>query len=251
MANPTDASKKYTYTVQGIYEYTDPATGTTYKLAKQNPNNVIYTAYATAYTNGLDPEKSPKGTWAMPNLDITFMFDSPDAYDSFAKIAKKNMPKGCELSSPSLEAYNKKLEPLDGTASWMRIALIVMLAVGGVLLVIITIMRTWVTRRDEIGMALVTGVTKPRLAWQFILETLMLTVVPVALGLLIGGFTAKPIGNALCGFETPMSGSIVGSMIWDSLGAIVVLAIVAMFGPVVFRNRNLFKPATVGSEEKA
>ena len=251
VANPTDASKKYTYTVQGIYEYTDPATGTTYKLAKQNPNNVIYTAYATAYTNGLDPEKSPKGTWAMPNLDITFMFDSPDAYDSFAKIAKKNMPKGYELSSPSLEAYNKKLEPLDGTASWMRIALIVMLAVGGVLRVIITIMRTWVTRRDEIGMALVTGVTKPRLAWQFILETLMLTVVPVALGLLIGGFTAKPIGNALCGFETPMSGSIVGSMIWDSLGAIVVLAIVAMFGPVVFRNRNLFKPATVGSEEKA
>ena len=71
------------------------------------------------------------------------------------------------------------------------------------------------------------------------------------LGLPIGGFTAKPIGNALCGFETPMSGSIVGSMIWDSLGAIVVLAIVAMFGPVVFRNRNLFKPATVGSEEKA
>ncbi|MBW3095132.1 ABC transporter permease [Bifidobacterium sp. 64T4] len=251
VANPTDASKKYTYTVQGIYEYVNPESGKTYKLAKQNPNNVIYTAYATAYTNGLDPEKSQKGTWAMPNLDITFMFDSPDVYDSFVKIAKKNMPKGYELSSPSLEAYNKKLEPLDGTASWMRIAQIVLLAVGGVLLVIITIMRTWVTRRDEIGMALVTGVTRPRLAWQFILETLMLTVVPVALGLLIGGFTAQPIGKALCGFATPMSASIVGSMIWDSLGAIVLLAVVAMFGPVVFRNRNLFKPVAAGSEEKA
>lgn len=251
VANPTDASKKYTYTVQGIYKYANPATAKSYTLAKQNPDNVIYTAYATAYTNGLDPEKSPKGTWAMPDLDITFLLSSPADYQTFAKLAKKSMPKGYELSSPSLDAYNKKLEPLDSTASWMRIAQIVLLAVGGVLLVIITIMRTWIVRRDEIGMGLITGVTKPRLAWQFIVETLMLTVVPIALGLLIGGFAAQPIGKALCGFATPMSTAIVSSAIRNSLGGIAILAVMALFGPVVFRTANLFKPAGPATEAKA
>ena len=251
VANPTDASKKYTYTVRGIYEYANPGSTKSYKLAKQNPDNMIYTAYATAYTNGLDPEDSPKGTWAMPDLDITFLLNSPSDYESFAKLAKKSMPKGYEISSPSLDAYNKKLEPLDGTASWMRIARIAVLAVGGVLLVAATIMRTWITRRDEIGMGLITGVTKPRIAWQFIVETLMLTVVPAALGLLIGGFTAQHIGKALCGFATPMSTAIVTSSIWKSLGAIAILSIVALFGPVVFRTGNLFKPASSTPEAQA
>jgi len=251
VANPTDASKKYTYTVQGIYKYADAGSAKSYKLAKQNPDNVIYTAYATAYTNGLDPEKSPKGTWAMPDLDITFLLSSPADYQSFAKLAKKSMPKGYEISSPSLEAYNTKLAPLDATASWMRIAKSVVVIAGGVLLVIITIMRTWVTRRDEIGMGLVTGVTKPRLAWQFIVETLMLTVVPIAVGLLAGGFAAQPLGKALCGFATPMSTAIVSSVIRNSLGGIAIPAVVAMFGPVVFRTANLFKPASPASEAKA
>ena len=102
-----------------------------------------------------------------------------------------------------------------------------------------------------IGLGLITGVTKPRLAWQFIVETLMLTVVPIALGLLIGGFAAQPIGKALCGFATPMSTAIVSSAIRNSLGGIAILAVVALFGPVVFRTANLFKPAGPATEAKA
>ncbi|NEG55251.1 FtsX-like permease family protein [Bifidobacterium sp. SMA15] len=121
------------------------------------------------------------------------------------------------------------------------------LAVGGcVVLLALVIARSWFGRTDEIGMALVSGVTKPRLGWQFAVETLMLTVVPAVIGLVAGGLGAGAIGAALAGgHATPATSGLVWPLVWETTGIIVTLAVVALLRPATFRNANLFKASEV------
>lgn len=70
-------------------------------------------------------------------------------------------------------------------------------------------------RRDEIGMAMITGVTKGRLGWQFMLETFMMTVPGWIIGLVAGALLAKPIGTAWAGGQTvAITSASVWNVIW-------------------------------------
>lgn len=256
VGDPTDKTKTYEFKVRGIYEYEEGESETApayadpsahdATLAKQNRDNVIYTAYATAYTYGLDPEEPAENTWSVPDLNVLFEFTDTATYQQFAKLAKKTkLPEGYELDSPALADYETAIAPLDRVAGWVR-PLLWALAVGGTLLLIgLTVGRTWLGRTDEIGMALVSGVTKPRLGWQFMVETFMLTVVPAAVGLLAGGFGAGALGAALAGgHATPVTSDIMWTLIWDAVALVVALALVAMLRPATFRFAALFAPAS-------
>ncbi len=256
VGNPTDASITYDFTVRGIYEYTDNAGQNTPKLAKDNRDNVIYTAYATTYTYGLSQQEdteSTENTWATPQLDVVFSLSSPSDYEKFVKLVKKaGLPKGYEISSPSLTSYNLSIEPLEHAAGVTRIALWTLWTIGGLMLLALTVARAWLARNKEIAMGLIVGVTRPRLGWQFMLETFILTIAPTAIGLLAGGFSASAIGSALAdGHATPVASGVVWNTIWGALGAIAVLAIVAMLRPATFRAHNLFKPAVHTTEVEA
>ena len=266
VGDPTDTKKTYEFKVRGIYEYTGDVTstnGTTSdasaaKLAKENRENVIYTAYAAAYTFGLDPDSPKADSWSVPDLNVIFDFTDVDTYNQFVKLATKaKLPDGYEITSPSLAAYEKSIEPLDALAAKVRPATWA-LAIGGiVLLLVLTAARTWFGRTDEIGMAFVSGVSKGRLGWQFMVETFMITVVPIAIGLLAGGFGVKSIGAALAGgHATPVTSTIVWTLVWDSLGVTIVLAIIAMLRVATFNYAKLFAPvayddAQLGTEVKA
>ena len=256
VGDPTDKTKTYEFKVRGIYEYEEGESETApayadpsahqATLAKQNRDNVIYTAYATAYTYGLDPEEPAENTWSVPDLNVLFEFTDTATYKQFAKLAEKTkLPEGYELDSPTLADYEASVAPLDRTAGWVR-PLLWALAVGGALLLLaLTVGRTWFGRTDEIGMALVSGVTKPRLGWQFMVETFMLTVAPTAVGLLAGGFGAGALGAALAGgHATPVTSDIMWTLIWDAVALAVALALVAMLRPATFRFAALFAPAS-------
>lgn len=252
VGDPSDASKTYEFTVRGIYEYTDDgddANGSDSaalpKLAKDNRENVIYTTYATAYTMGLDQQDAKDGSWSKPDLNIIFEFTDTATYEKFVKlVTKAKLPKGYEISSPTLDAYKTSIAPLDSLAAAVK-PLAWALAIGGcVILLALAVARSWFGRTEEIGMAFVSGVTKPRLGWQFMVESFMLTVIPAAIGLTAGGFAAGPIGAALAGgHATPVTSTIVWTLVWDAIGAVVVLAVVGMLRPATFRSANLFKAA--------
>ncbi|PLS29382.1 FtsX-like permease family protein [Bifidobacterium parmae] len=256
VGDPTDESKTYEFTVQGIYEYDDAAGSNgdgDGKYAKDNRDNVIYSAYATTYTMGVTKESDdPKNDWSKPDLDIVFQFSDTATYKKFVTlVTKAKLPKGYELVSPSLDEYEASIKPLGDAASRTRVILWVVALGGCLVLAALTIARTWFGRTDEIGMALVSGVTKPRLGWQFMVETFMLTVVPAVIGLLAGGLGAGAIGATLAGgHATPVTAGIVWPLVWESIGIVVALAIVAMLRPATFPNANLFKASEI-SEDKA
>ena len=91
------------------------------------------------------------------------------------------------------------------------------------------------------------GVTKARIAWQFMLEVLFPTVFGFAIGTLAGGFGTKPLAHQLAGgYDVTMSASLVWQTIAYGLLACLVLSFIAMFRVVAVRRISLFAPLDSG-----
>ena len=120
--------------------------------------------------------------------------------------------------------------------------LIAVTIVGGIALLALVACAAIGGRRDEIGMAMITGVTKGRLGWQFMLETFMMTVPGWIVGLVAGVLLAKPIGTAWAGGQAvSMTSASVWNVIWYGLGACLVLGIVAFARVACFNLNQLFE----------
>ena len=235
-----------TLKVRGIYKYTSESAVANPVTAARNRENAIFTNYQTFAKAGLDPQSNDKTAsgWAMPDLDVVFDTGDPATYKSLVSTLKKSkLPaKGYEVSSPSLESYNASLEPLDTLSSRAKTGTIALVAVGGVLLLILVLSGVWTPKRDdEIGMALVSGVTRGRLGWQFMLEVFIVTLPFYVIGLVGGAFAAKPIGPALAsGHAIPVTSDLIWTMVWYGLGSILILAILAALRLAFFSANKLF-----------
>ena len=173
-----------------------------------------------------------------------FSLANPSTYNKFVRSVKKAKldTKTYEITSPSLTAYKKSIEPLDSAASAARIMLLAMTIVGGIALLALIVWAAVGGRRDEIGMAMITGVTKGRLGWQFMLETFMMTVPGWIIGLVAGALLAKPIGTAWAGGQdVAITSASVWNVIWYGLGACLVLGIVAFVRVACFNLNQLFE----------
>ncbi|MFR0604157.1 ABC transporter permease [Bifidobacterium pseudolongum subsp. globosum] len=238
--NPANAKTTYTFTVGGIYTYTDTpqgVQGADAQFAKDNRDNVIYTSYYDFAASGLD---TTEGTgWAVPDINIVFTLANPQAYEQFKSALKPDLPEGFAVSSPTINAYNHSLEPLDKLANTTKVMLICLWSVGGALVLLLTLLEAC-PRRGEIGYGLAVGVTKSRMAWQFMVEILLQTVLGVALGLLIGGWTANPLATQLAqGHTIAMHGGVLWNVAWIALLACLLLAIIAGVRVALFRTAQL------------
>ncbi len=240
IGNPADAKAAYTFTVGGIYTYTSTPQGVQgddAQFAKDNRNNVIYTSYYDFAASGLD---TTEGTgWAVPDINIVFTLANPQAYEQFKSALKPDLPEGFAVSSPTIDAYNHSLEPLDKLANTTKVMLICLWSIGGALALLLTLLEAC-PRREEIGYGLAVGVTKSRMAWQFMVEILLQTVLGVALGLLIGGWTANPLATQLAqGHTIAMHGGVLWNVAWIALLACLLLAIIAGVRVALFRTAQL------------
>lgn len=240
VGNPANAKTTYTFTVGGIYTYTDTPQGVQgddAQFAKDNRNNVIYTSYYDFAASGLD---TTEGTgWAVPDINIVFTLANPQAYEQFKSALKPDLPEGFAVSSPTIDAYNHSLEPLDKLANTTKVMLICLWSIGGALALLLTLLEAC-PRREEIGYGLAVGVTKSRMAWQFMVEILLQTVVGVALGLLIGGWTANPLATQLAqGHTIAMHGGVLWNVTWIAIMACLLLAIIAGVRVALFRTAQL------------
>ena len=125
-------------------------------------------------------------------------------------------------------------------------SILIGLIVGGLLLIALVVLGL-VHRRGEIATAMLVGVTKARIAWQFMLEVLFPTVFGFAIGALAGGFGTKPLTHQLAGgYDVTMSASLVWQTIGYGLLACLVLSFIAMFRVVAVRRISLFAPRDSG-----
>ena len=208
VADITDDTKTYTFTIVGIYSNTTENTmpmGGPMASTASDPANAIYTSVSTLDALGLTSGKTIEITDARGNtretqaaqLSYTYVFDGKAQYDRFVADVKANgLDDEYTVSSADVEQYEASLVPLNNLAKFAKTLLIVVLCVGAVVLVVLTIFNIR-ERKYEIGVLTAIGVKKAKVAAQFAIELLAVTAIGLALGVGAGAAVSVPVSNSL------------------------------------------------------
>lgn len=100
------------------------------------------------------------------------------------------------VSSADVENYESSLVPLNNLSKFALTLLIVVLSVGAVVLVVITLLNVR-ERKYEIGVLTAIGVNKVKVAAQFSLELLIVTMIGLSVGSGVGAAVSVPVSNQL------------------------------------------------------
>ncbi|MCT8157677.1 FtsX-like permease family protein [Bifidobacterium polysaccharolyticum] len=232
--DPRQQDQQVKLTVSGIYHYR--------KAADQAANRAIYTAYPTFAMLGLDTASKPGDPGH--ELLVAFVLDSPSTYHKFIKELRKDGLKASQydIDSPSLKDYQRRMEPVHQAADQARTVIILVCLLGGLILLGCLFLMLH-GRTNEIGMAITIGVHKARLGWQFALETLLLTLPGLALGLALGIVISRPLGRSLFRLGSLASmphAGLIWKIILIGLTVCLVLALAAAVRVVAFRTAQLY-----------
>ncbi|BDR52358.1 peptide ABC transporter permease [Bombiscardovia nodaiensis] len=246
LENAKEADKSVDMKVVGIFE----AQG---KDATGPAANAIYSSFSDFSSNGYDQASDPgdKGH----ELKVVFQLQNPAAYRSFKQALSKAglSSKKYEVTSPSLDAYNRSVQPLHDEVGKIRIMLIAILAFGA-LLALVWLAFGLMPRANELGMAITIGVTKARIGWQLALETLLLTIPGLALGMGLGTALCPPAvrsATSLAGIRQMPTGSNLWRVAGTGLIVCLVLAIAASLYAAAFKTSRLYDSAPVASKQAA
>ena len=197
VADPNDTDTTYQLTIVGIYKNSTDSTqqmGGPMASNASDPANAIYTSVSTLRSLGLDADAD---TDSAARLNYTYVFSSKSDYEAFCEDAiNAGLDDYYAVSSADVENYESILVPLNNLSKFALTLLIVVLAVGGVVLVIITLLNVR-ERKYEIGVLAAIGVNKVKVAAQFTLELLIVTMIGLALGACAGAVASVPVSNQL------------------------------------------------------
>ena len=232
--DPHQQDQQVKLTVSGIYHYRNSV--------DQKANRAIYTAYPTFAMLGLDTASKPGDPGH--ELVVAFVLDSPSTYQKFIKELRKDGLKASQydIDSPSLKDYQRRMEPVHRAADQARTAVILICLLGGLILLgcLFLMLRG---RANEIGMAITIGIHKARLGWQFALETLLLTLPGLVLGLALGTAISRPLGRSLFQLGSLASmpdAGLIWKMILIGLAVCLILALAAAARVAAFRTAQLY-----------
>lgn len=205
LANPNHAEELYTLAVVGLY--TDSSANEsvfgTRGMTESDPANWIYmsdTALQNILSSSeiLNENASDETQTALTgSLSGTYVFADTDAYYQFEEdVRTLGLDDSYIVSSTDLAAYENSLMPLNTlstTAGWF---LLVILVIGAVILIVLNIFNVR-ERKYEIGVFTAMGMSKGKVAAQFLTEIFTVTLAAVIVGAGIGAVSSVPVTNAL------------------------------------------------------
>ena len=197
VADTNDSSTTYTLTIVGIYQNSTDSNqqmGGPMASTSSDPANAIYTSVSTLKSLGLDSDSDSDSA---AQLSFTYVFSSKTDYETFSEDASNaGLSDDYTVSSADVENYESSLVPLNNLSKFAMTLLIVVLAVGAVVLIVITLLNVR-ERKYEIGVLTAIGVNKIKVAAQFTLELLIVTMIGLALGAGVGAAASVPVSNQL------------------------------------------------------
>lgn len=197
VSDTNDSDTTYKLTIVGIYKNSTDSSqqmGGPMRSTASDPANAIYTSVSTLKSLGLDADADSDSA---AQLSYTYVCSSKSDYETFAKDVKKaGLGSDYTVSSADVENYESSLVPLDNLSKFALTLLIVVLAVGAVVLVVITLLNVR-ERKYEIGVLTAIGVNKVKVAAQFTLELLIVTMIGLAVGAGVGTAASVPVSNQL------------------------------------------------------
>ena len=100
------------------------------------------------------------------------------------------------VSSTDATTYEQSLVPIQNLSKFADLFLILVLSIGGVILVVLNIFNIR-ERKYEVGVLTAIGMKKGKVAFQYITELFIVTIIAIVLGTGIGAAASVPTANAL------------------------------------------------------
>ena len=151
-------------------------------------------AYAEVFTktdNLINEEYAYK-----PLLQGTFFLSDPKDLEAFKKDAMQaGLSDYYNVKTDDI-AYNAFIKPIEQMTGIANIFLVVVLVLGTTILLLLSMLAIR-ERKYEIGVLRAMGMKKSSIVLQMLLESLMIMVVCLILGLVIGSLIAQPVTDMM------------------------------------------------------
>lgn len=212
VSNPNDEEEVYELTIVGLYANSQSTVTSGDKMfgfsLSSDPANQIYLSYNALKsittkseenaTISTDENTGRETTTAMPEqVSGTYVFSTVDDYDSFSlDVYDMGLSENYTVSSSDVSQYEQSIVPLDNLSEMALYFLIVVLSIGAVVLIVLNVFSVR-ERKYEVGVLTAIGMKKWKVSMQFMIETMLVTVVAVTIGGIIGATTSVPVTNSL------------------------------------------------------
>jgi len=209
LANPNSDDETYEFIVSGIYTNTvNNENGNVPQFfTATDPANLIYVSCGaideimTRSTESAVVEVNEYGmettTALTSQTSGTYVFSDIESYNSFGtELTARGLSDFHSLSSPDINNYEAALVPLENVSGFASTLLAVVLIVGAVILVVINVFNIR-ERKYEVGVLTAIGIKKYKVAAQFVVELLCVTIIAVVIGTGIGAVISVPVANNL------------------------------------------------------
>lgn len=141
-----------------------------------------------------------------PNLQAIFYLSNPNDLESFKKDAyQAGISEYYSIKTDDI-AYNAFIQPIEQMSKVATIFLIVVLILGITILLLLSMLAIR-ERKYEIGVLRAMGMKKSKIVLQMILESTMIMLVCLGIGLLLGSFMAQPITDMMLADKLSSQGS--------------------------------------------
>ena len=209
LANPNAEEEIYTFTVTGIYtdsSYSESSNIPRFSTAL-DPANLICISYNTLQTivehsasvavTETNENGSEISTAISGQLSNMFVFSSHEDYVSFdEELISSGLSEYYSLASSDISNYEAGLVPLQNLSRFAMTLLFIVLAIGGVILIVINAFNIR-ERKYEVGVLTAMGIRKGKVAMQFVIELLCVTLIAIVIGASVGAVVSVPISNNL------------------------------------------------------
>lgn len=181
-----EGSETLNLTVSGIYLDAVPNGDLAVHNVTQNRRNDVMVSIET-----LSQLSSDK-------YDIygTFVISDPNKIDAFTRVLQeKGLPKAYYVTS-NVEEYQQVAAPAEGLIGIVRVFMMVVLILGGGILLFLSLI-TIRERKYEIGILRAKGMSKGKIAIQFLTENFALIFICLLLAMPAGVMAAQPVSDML------------------------------------------------------
>ena len=197
LQNLFDEEETYELEIVGIYKNSNSSTTNSTGNANDPANNILTSSkvvdsIAAASEKAQDEENKRVSKTSTGS----FVFADMNNYDSFSDYLKEKESGKYVLTSSDVASYEASLVPLENLKSFATAFLLIILAIGAIILVVLNMFNIR-ERKYEVGVLTAIGMHKAKVAWQFILEIFIVTIVSILIGTAIGAASSVPITNKL------------------------------------------------------
>lgn len=198
ISNPTDSTKTYELTVQGIYTTTASDDAMASNFSFLNASNQLYVPYTFANTLKGD-------TYANAVDSVVYQLDDPENVDDFVKAAEKT---GLDMDTYALQTdtavYEQMIQPIENVSSFAK-KIVILVSVAGVIILALIIMMTIRERKYEMGVLLSLGEKRWKLMAQFFIEILLIFILAMGIAGVSGKYVGNVVGQQLLDQQTTAS----------------------------------------------